>query len=199
MTYKEDLTKTNRELRRKIRVGNFSRMRDAVRFGKSESPYKKLSDDDKKLPYKRIAIALDKGLAKSDYLAKKHDYGTALNTLINVTEDTKNLPENIRERYLDAIENRATRIAYHNRGRLNYDVAASVIEKVDMTRGKSKGLERTALGIVAIVGVFSGLFFLSSTITGNVIGSLNTSTSNIIGAVLILVGLVGAFLYFRRK
>lgn len=51
----------------------------------------------------------------------------------------------------------------------------------------------------AIVGIVVGLFFLSENITGDVIGSLNTSTSNIIGVVLLLVGLVGAFFILERN
>ena len=54
-------------------------------------------------------------------------------------------------------------------------------------------------GMLAIIGLVSGLFFLSNNFTGNVIGSLNQTSSNIIGAALFLVGIVGAFFYFRRR
>lgn len=63
---------------------------------------------------------------------------------------------------------------------------------------KLSGLEKTS-GIVSILSSIGGLFFLSSNITGNVISSLNTSTSNIIGAVLLLIGLVGAFFWFKNR
>ncbi|MFA5174149.1 MAG: hypothetical protein WC438_03130 [Candidatus Pacearchaeota archaeon] len=46
---------------------------------------------------------------------------------------------------------------------------------------------------------FLGVFFLSSNITGNVIGDMNNSTSNIIGGVLFVIGLIGAFFYFKNK
>lgn len=60
---------------------------------------------------------------------------------------------------------------------------------------KKKGLEGT-LGIISIAGfLFSVLFF--SGITGNVIGA--TETKNIIGIISFLVGIVGAFFYFRSR
>jgi len=60
---------------------------------------------------------------------------------------------------------------------------------------KRKTLDST-LGIISIAGFLFSVLFLSG-ITGNVIG--NSTTSNIIGVVLFLVGIVGAFLYFRRR
>ncbi len=62
-----------------------------------------------------------------------------------------------------------------------------------------KSLERTLGGTLAIMGLISSIFFFSSNVTGNVIGNLTNSTSNIIGAALFLIGIVGAFFYFRRK
>ena len=61
----------------------------------------------------------------------------------------------------------------------------------------SSALEK-ASGLTAIIGIFGGIFFFSDNITGNVIGS-NTSSSNIIGIILLLVGIVGAFFYFRNR
>lgn len=67
----------------------------------------------------------------------------------------------------------------------------------EIREAKKKGLEGT-IGIISIAGfLFSVLFF--SGITGNVIGSLNQTSSNVIGAVLFLVGIAGAFLYFKRR
>jgi hypothetical protein len=70
------------------------------------------------------------------------------------------------------------------------------LEKV--RRGKWHGLEGMAK-TTAIVGILGGIFLLSSGITGNVIGSLNQTSSNWIGGALFLVGLLGAFLYFRKR
>ncbi len=59
----------------------------------------------------------------------------------------------------------------------------------------SRGLEKT----LAIAGVLSGLFFLSSNITGNAIANVSQSSGNILGAVLLVVGLVAGFFWVKRK
>jgi hypothetical protein len=56
-----------------------------------------------------------------------------------------------------------------------------------------------AAAVISIISFIGGLFFLSSNITGNTISSLNSSASNIIGVILILIGLIGAFFWFNRK
>jgi hypothetical protein len=66
-----------------------------------------------------------------------------------------------------------------------------------LLRGKWHGLEGTMAA--SIIGLLGGLFFLSSNLTGNVIGNMTNSTSNWIGGVLFLVGIIGAFIYFKNK
>jgi|WetSurMetagenome_2_1015567.scaffolds.fasta_scaffold84049_2 hypothetical protein len=51
--------------------------------------------------------------------------------------------------------------------------------------------------IAAIIGIVGGLLFFSSNLTGNVVGYLNTT--NFIGIILLLVGIVGAFIYLRNR
>lgn len=63
---------------------------------------------------------------------------------------------------------------------------------------KANNLEHTALAATTL-GVLGALFFLSPTITGDAIGNLNQTSSNWIGGVLFLIGLVGAFVYFRKR
>jgi len=65
-----------------------------------------------------------------------------------------------------------------------------------------RGLEKATTAAAAIIGLFGGILFLSNGITGNVIGNftnMTNSTMNWIGGVLFAVGLVGAFMYFRRR
>jgi len=62
-------------------------------------------------------------------------------------------------------------------------------------RGKPGKLE----GLMGIIGLLGGIFFLSFNMTGNVIANMTNSTSNLIGAVLILVGLTGSFFWFRNS
>lgn len=68
-------------------------------------------------------------------------------------------------------------------------------DELGRVTGGKDGLAST----LALVGLISSMFFLSFNLTGNVIGSLNPSSSHIIGSVLFFVGLVGAFFYFRGK
>ena len=64
---------------------------------------------------------------------------------------------------------------------------------------KQEGLERKLSAITTILGFLASLFFLSSNFTGNVISNLTLKTSNIIGTILFLVGLIGAFFYFKKR
>jgi len=83
--------------------------------------------------------------------------------------------------------------------RFIYIKQAEEIRRIaDKIEGRS-GLETASSLSVMIIGIVSGIFFLSSNITGNVIGASNTITSNIIGVILILIGIVGAFFWFRKK
>ncbi len=53
-------------------------------------------------------------------------------------------------------------------------------------------------GELAIIGIAGAIFFLSSNITGNVIGNLTNSTSNIIGAGLLVVGLIAGYFWLKK-
>lgn len=63
---------------------------------------------------------------------------------------------------------------------------------------KGKTLEQ-AIAVIAGISFVGALVFLSSSLTGNVIGSLNQTSSNWIGGVLFIIGLVGAFAYFKKR
>ena len=60
------------------------------------------------------------------------------------------------------------------------------------------GLEKTTM-IIALTSLVLAIIFLSPNLTGNVIGNMTDSTSNIIGAVFLVIGLVGGFFWFRRR
>ena len=55
------------------------------------------------------------------------------------------------------------------------------------------------VGVFGIASLFSGLFFLSPNITGNVIGNSQLSGSNILGAIFLFLGLFCALVYFRMR
>ena len=52
--------------------------------------------------------------------------------------------------------------------------------------------------VLVIAGVLAGLFFLSPNITGNAIGNLTSSNSSIIGATLLIVGILVGYFYLKR-
>jgi hypothetical protein len=53
--------------------------------------------------------------------------------------------------------------------------------------------------VLSIVGILGGIFFLSSNITGNAIANVSPSSGNILGAVLLVVGLVAGFFWVKKK
>ena len=59
-------------------------------------------------------------------------------------------------------------------------------------------LEKT-IATTSVIGVLGGLFLLSVNVTGNVIGSMTTSASSILGASLIVVGLIGGFFWVQNR
>jgi len=64
---------------------------------------------------------------------------------------------------------------------------------------KATDSETGTSGIIALIGLIGGLFFLSSNITGNAIGNTTNSTSTILGAILIIIGLVGSFFWLKNR
>ena len=92
---------------------------------------------------------------------------------------------------------------YEDRGDF-YEGKNSPLKAKDMRKKaeelrSSQSLEKKLTGIFAVGGIGSSLLFLSSNITGNAIGTLNSSTSNGAGVVFLLIGFVASFLYFRRR
>lgn len=63
-------------------------------------------------------------------------------------------------------------------------------------RKRERGVPRIATSILSLIG---GLYFFSANVTGNVIGNLTTSISNVVGGGLIVVGLVAGFFWVRGK
>ncbi len=65
--------------------------------------------------------------------------------------------------------------------------------------GGRKTLEHKFIPILAGASIIVALFFLSPNITGNVVGNLVKSDSNIIGTILFVLGIIGLFISFRKK
>ncbi|MBT3397945.1 DUF308 domain-containing protein [archaeon] len=64
---------------------------------------------------------------------------------------------------------------------------------------KEISLEQKLTPILAIGGLIAGIILISPNMTGNAIGNLTNSTSNIIGGALFVAGIVGSFLWFKKR
>jgi hypothetical protein len=72
-------------------------------------------------------------------------------------------------------------------------------KQLGMHKGSSKGLAGK-LATITVLGFVGSIFFLSNNMTGNVIGSLNKTSSNWIGVGLLAIGLIcGFFLVNNEK
>jgi len=71
-------------------------------------------------------------------------------------------------------------------------------EKGSRGRKSLGGLEKTG-GIVSIISLVLGLFFLSPNVTGNAISNLSIQTTSFLGAGLLIVGLVAGFFWLRSR
>ena len=74
-----------------------------------------------------------------------------------------------------------------------------VVLPEELHKKKRRDLGNKLMSIITIVGLGAGIFFLSPIITGNVVGSLNQNSSNIIGAVLLVIGLIGVYMWTKNN
>jgi len=68
--------------------------------------------------------------------------------------------------------------------------------------GRYHGREKQRRGyqaVIATLGLLGAIFFLSSNITGNAIANVSQSSGNILGAILLVVGLVAGFFWVKKK
>lgn len=63
---------------------------------------------------------------------------------------------------------------------------------------KRRGVEES-LAVIGVAGFILALFFLSTNLTGKVIGNLSTNNSTIIGIGLLVIGLVAGFFYLKNR
>jgi len=107
----------------------------------------------------------------------------------------------IKPEYIEAYEKALKQgDEFHDAGKKAFHVA---VRYRRIAQGKkpfeSSGLERTTItSIIAIAGIISGIFLLSPNVTGNVVGNMTNSTSNILGTCLLFVGLIAGFFSLKR-
>lgn len=158
--------------------------------------------------------------AKTDVIAQRNKEGEVIGyTILRKKRDYSNEPSELRRKTSIWLYSLATMLLnpqsaldrFARKYDLNYrfvpgrgyhlDLISGSYAKdreSDQERKKSNKLEKAAV-TATIIGVVGAILLLSNNLTGSVIGSLNQTFSNIIGVVLFLVGIVGAFLYFKSR
>ena len=70
-------------------------------------------------------------------------------------------------------------------------------EQAEAARRKIRKNELESIATTAsVIGIISGLFFLSSNITGNTIANLSIKTTSFLGVILLVIGLITTLLWF---
>lgn len=93
------------------------------------------------------------------------------------------------------------KIGDHTKAALAYEKAGydATAERIRKKFGVHTGGLENAAATASIVGVLGGIFFLSANITGNAIANMTNSTSNFLGAGLLIIGLVSGFFWIKGK
>ncbi|MEK6846811.1 MAG: hypothetical protein AABY16_01445 [Nanoarchaeota archaeon] len=149
-------------------------------------------------------------LANSDALRKKGRIKESFEVLeraYNKLEEDGQMSGENREKYVRSIFDRAHRILTVTGDDEDTDMRAhGLIERIDFNyslydSGASykANKHRKLWSIITPVCFVLSLFFLSSNITGNVIGNASLKVSNLVGALFFLVGLLGAWSWVRNR
>ncbi|MBM3247798.1 hypothetical protein FJZ17_04655 [Candidatus Pacearchaeota archaeon] len=78
--------------------------------------------------------------------------------------------------------------------RVDESYESALLKKLTKEQGYVGG---RVVATTSIIGLASGIFFLGSNITGNVIADLTTKTTSFLGAGLLVVGLVAGFFWMK--
>lgn len=73
------------------------------------------------------------------------------------------------------------------------------LEEIGKEKLEKKSLEEVVASIIALPALTLGIIFFSPSLTGNAIANLSTQISNIIGAGLFIVGLIGTYFWFKKR
>ena len=209
MAYKDELDKKRDYLKGKKRKETEYFSRRAMVNRLKRFPDTPLSiDDDASMKNRLVRENVTYGqreeylvlaLAKADKQFRVENYSEAFYNLGKAYKDAKALPEELRDKYFDAIERRAVRYA-NKSGDVNDRRVSDFLSEMDKERMvKSSKLEKNVGAAAAIIGILGGLIFLSPNLTGNVVGGMENSTSNIIGGISFIFGLIFAYIFFDRE
>lgn len=132
-----------------------------------------------------------------------------LKTAFYQTQEAPKLTEAEKAKFYDMEFSRAERLekqAKQLRGHRGagdiYFQAEDLKEDIAHVRKELKakpGKLETVTATASVIGFIGSFIFLSTNITGNAISDFNQTSSNWIGAALFIIGLIGAFAYFRKR
>jgi hypothetical protein len=127
--------------------------------------------------------------------------GSAFSTLLEVAGRNPDYALNIMKEIGDS---KKPEIEFHKYLNLKYarpEKSSEGLEKARNELGGHENLEQRTKILPVISGgsLIIGLLFLSPTITGNVIGISRNITSNLVGSILIVIGLIAGFFWFKKK
>jgi hypothetical protein len=88
-------------------------------------------------------------------------------------------------------------LGYKRIGHMKYDNMIWGVFKKDLN--KKSSLEEKVSVAATIIGIGTGLFFLSSNITGKVIADLSSNTSSWIGILFLVISLLAGFFWINKK
>lgn len=213
---KEREGRVGEEIKRRGKIKDFGKLKRIARMAKSKSSggvgadYERNMSGEEEEAY-HLSLA-DRYFLKEDYASTIGEIGRAYNSLGSREMESPN-----KDKYIGAVDRRIKRYVgkiLNKRGNpedLNnaFRYAEEMIrigkgiekdtKEADLRRRKARGLEETVTTIITILSLGVGLFFFSSNITGNAIGNLTQNSTNMIGAVLLVVGLVAGYFWVRKK
>jgi hypothetical protein len=133
----------------------------------------------------------NEGLALRKLADLQHNYQDAIRAARKRPELRNVVVSNAEESF------RALAISLKQSGSLSG--VASIAENYWHVYSAQKPKAKKAVASMGIVGLIGSILVMSSNMTGNVIGNMTQTTTNLIGALLFLVGIIGAFAYFKRR
>ena len=163
---------------------------------------KLLEQETKSLKYKAQDFESKARYLSKDDLQSAFDYAHAAKLRTETGEIGKAIRDY--EKAASFYNKIANEFSQDTHGREKFTVDAAKYQKCaerlkKLSKGEWHGLEGRITAVVSAISLLGGLFFLSSNLTGNVIGNMTNLTSNWIGGILFAIGLIGAFFYFKNK
>lgn len=161
------------------------------------------------LPGEDIVEGINYDLARADVEIKRGNYNFAIVNLRNAYEhseqllggDTQIQTTPKRKKVVARIIKKLEEIMRKSpdKGQQRYIARYALqIRKENGIEARSQGLENAVKGLI-VIGILGGLFFLFPNVTGNTIGNISCFSSNILGVIFLVLGLVGSYFLIRKK